>query len=171
MDSAERNEVLEEAASDLGASRWRVFRRVTLPAVRPAFLAGAVPGQAATQSAPSCQAGTLSALRAAVLALALATAAALRESGLDWVVAPHRTDGGELDYFAYVPRNASAASPASWIRVPWIRSKRWKPTSLSRATASDSSSNRNASRRSPDAAASSANRCNANASPVGAPMS
>lgn len=31
-----------------------------------AFLAGAVPGQAATQSAPSCQAGTLSALRACI---------------------------------------------------------------------------------------------------------
>ncbi len=33
---------LEEAARTLGAGRWVVFRRVTLPAVRPALLAGAV---------------------------------------------------------------------------------------------------------------------------------
>jgi molybdate transport system permease protein len=32
----------EDAARTLGASRWYVFRRVTLPTVRPALLAGAV---------------------------------------------------------------------------------------------------------------------------------
>ena len=32
----------EEAARTLGASRWYAFRRVTLPAIRPALLAGAV---------------------------------------------------------------------------------------------------------------------------------
>jgi molybdate transport system permease protein len=33
---------LDEAARTLGGSRWYVFRRVTLPAVRPALVAGAV---------------------------------------------------------------------------------------------------------------------------------
>jgi molybdate transport system permease protein len=33
---------IEEAARTLGASRWYTFRRVTLPAVRPALVAGAV---------------------------------------------------------------------------------------------------------------------------------
>lgn len=32
----------EEAARTLGASRWYTFRRVTLPAIRPALIAGAV---------------------------------------------------------------------------------------------------------------------------------
>jgi molybdate transport system permease protein len=32
----------EDAARTLGASRWLVFRRVTVPAIRPALLAGAV---------------------------------------------------------------------------------------------------------------------------------
>ena len=32
----------EEAAATLGAGRWRTFRRVTLPAVRPSLAAGAV---------------------------------------------------------------------------------------------------------------------------------
>jgi molybdate transport system permease protein len=33
---------IEDAARMLGASRWYTFRRVTLPAVRPAVIAGAV---------------------------------------------------------------------------------------------------------------------------------
>ena len=33
---------LEDAARTLGASRWYAFRRVTLPAIRPALIAGAV---------------------------------------------------------------------------------------------------------------------------------
>jgi len=33
---------LEDASRTLGASRWYTFRRVTLPAVRPAMTAGAV---------------------------------------------------------------------------------------------------------------------------------
>jgi molybdate transport system permease protein len=32
----------EDAARTLGASRWYAFRRVTLPAIRPALIAGAV---------------------------------------------------------------------------------------------------------------------------------
>ena len=32
----------EDAARTLGASRWYTFRRVTLPAIRPALVAGAV---------------------------------------------------------------------------------------------------------------------------------
>jgi molybdate transport system permease protein len=32
----------EDAARTLGGSRWYVFRRVTLPTVRPALIAGAV---------------------------------------------------------------------------------------------------------------------------------
>ena len=32
----------EDAARTLGASRWYTFRRVTLPAIRPALAAGAV---------------------------------------------------------------------------------------------------------------------------------
>jgi iron(III) transport system permease protein len=32
---------LDEAASTLGAGRWRAFRRVTLPLLRPALVAGA----------------------------------------------------------------------------------------------------------------------------------
>ncbi len=32
----------EDAARTLGASRWYVFRRVTLPTIRPALIAGAV---------------------------------------------------------------------------------------------------------------------------------
>jgi molybdate transport system permease protein len=32
----------EEAAATLGAGRWRTFRQVTLPAIRPALAAGAV---------------------------------------------------------------------------------------------------------------------------------
>jgi molybdate transport system permease protein len=32
----------EDAARSLGASRWGAFRRVTLPSIRPAFIAGAV---------------------------------------------------------------------------------------------------------------------------------
>ena len=36
----------DDAARTLGGSRWYVFRRVTLPAVRPALLAGAVLGWA-----------------------------------------------------------------------------------------------------------------------------
>jgi len=39
---ATMNEVLEEAASDLGASRWRVFRRVTLPQLMPAVMVAAL---------------------------------------------------------------------------------------------------------------------------------
>jgi ABC-type spermidine/putrescine transport system permease subunit II len=39
---ATMNEVLEEAASDLGASRWRVFRRVTLPQLMPAVTVAAL---------------------------------------------------------------------------------------------------------------------------------
>ncbi len=33
---------VEEAASALGASRWMVFRRITLPSIRPAVIAGGV---------------------------------------------------------------------------------------------------------------------------------
>ncbi len=33
---------LEDAAADLGASRWRVLRRVTIPALRPAIVAAAL---------------------------------------------------------------------------------------------------------------------------------
>ncbi|MCY7300310.1 MAG: ABC transporter permease [Ilumatobacteraceae bacterium] len=33
---------VEDASRTLGASRWYTFRRVTLPAIRPAFVAGAV---------------------------------------------------------------------------------------------------------------------------------
>lgn len=36
------NRQLEEAARTLGAGRWSVFRRVTLPLVRPSLIAGAV---------------------------------------------------------------------------------------------------------------------------------
>jgi molybdate transport system permease protein len=36
------DERTEEAARTLGASRWYTFRRVTLPAIRPALVAGAV---------------------------------------------------------------------------------------------------------------------------------
>ena len=32
---------LEEAATTLGASRWTVWRRVTLPAIMPSLVAGA----------------------------------------------------------------------------------------------------------------------------------
>jgi ABC-type spermidine/putrescine transport system permease subunit II len=39
---ATMNEVLEEAAFDLGASRWRVFRRVTLPLLMPAVVVAAL---------------------------------------------------------------------------------------------------------------------------------
>ncbi len=35
---------LEEAASTLGASRWRIFRTVTLPLILPGVLAGAILG-------------------------------------------------------------------------------------------------------------------------------
>jgi ABC-type spermidine/putrescine transport system permease subunit II len=35
---ASLNETLEEAASDLGANRWRVFRRVTMPLLLPAVI-------------------------------------------------------------------------------------------------------------------------------------
>lgn len=35
---ATMNESLEEAAADLGANRWRVFRRVTLPLLMPAVI-------------------------------------------------------------------------------------------------------------------------------------
>jgi ABC-type spermidine/putrescine transport system permease subunit II len=36
------NESLEEAAADLGASPWRIFRRVTLPALAPAIAVAAL---------------------------------------------------------------------------------------------------------------------------------
>jgi ABC-type spermidine/putrescine transport system permease subunit II len=36
------NESLEEAAADLGANRWRVFRRVTLPLLMPAVIVAAL---------------------------------------------------------------------------------------------------------------------------------
>ena len=39
---ASANQRLEEAARTLGAGQWTVFRRVTLPLVRPSLLAGAV---------------------------------------------------------------------------------------------------------------------------------
>lgn len=39
---ATMNDVLEEAAFDLGASRWRVFRRVTLPFLMPAIVVAAL---------------------------------------------------------------------------------------------------------------------------------
>jgi ABC-type spermidine/putrescine transport system permease subunit II len=39
---ATMNESLEEAASDLGANRWRVFRRVTLPGLMPAVVVAAL---------------------------------------------------------------------------------------------------------------------------------
>jgi ABC-type spermidine/putrescine transport system permease subunit II len=39
---ATMNDVLEEAAFDLGASRWRVFRRITLPLLMPAIVVAAL---------------------------------------------------------------------------------------------------------------------------------
>ena len=39
---ASLNQTLEEAASDLGANRWRVFRRVTLPLLMPAVIVAAL---------------------------------------------------------------------------------------------------------------------------------
>jgi ABC-type spermidine/putrescine transport system permease subunit II len=38
------NDSLEEAAADLGANRWRVFRRVTLPLLAPALIVGGLLG-------------------------------------------------------------------------------------------------------------------------------
>lgn len=36
------NETLEQAAANLGANRWRTFRYVTLPLIRPSIAAGAI---------------------------------------------------------------------------------------------------------------------------------
>jgi spermidine/putrescine transport system permease protein len=39
---ATMSETLEEAAADLGANRWRVFRRITLPLLMPAIIVAAL---------------------------------------------------------------------------------------------------------------------------------
>ena len=39
---ASLSSTLEEAAADLGANRWRVFRRVTFPLLVPAVLVAAL---------------------------------------------------------------------------------------------------------------------------------